>query len=314
MKATILLCLALLVSAPVWANPVSQTDVLATATAWLETCFNHVYTIKNFEVISDSLSNPLLYQIDYLPDGFVVISADDRTYPILGYASEGSITNVTDADVIILLQSYQNIVATSIAQNCTNVITSANWIDIRNRVQSNRTTLEIPMGNSWNNLGPFNDDCPGGDPTNHYPVGTIALAFSQITNYHKFWQYQFSNADDYISNYQNCTIHIDDDASLNYFPNFTTLNQRMNIVANEYAQNNALTPAEKADLCFSNGILMHMKYSTWASTTTFANEALNAYSKLNYHRTYASRSANSTQNWTTMMINDLTAQHPIHYI
>ncbi|MCR4810471.1 MAG: C10 family peptidase [Prevotella sp.] len=110
--------------------------------------------------------------------GFVVVSNDDQTAPILGYGDSGSIDpDNLPANLRAWLQSYADQIAW-VKANGTNVAHRAN--------RTNRTAKSAVaplVTTQWNQGAPYNNICPEIDGTK-VVTGCVATTMAQIMYYH----------------------------------------------------------------------------------------------------------------------------------
>ena len=110
--------------------------------------------------------------------GFVVVSNDDQTTPILGYGDSGSIDpDNLPANLRAWLQSYADQI-TWVKANGTNVARRAN--------RTNRTAksaVEPLVTTQWNQGAPYNNICPEIDGTK-VVTGCVATTMAQLMYYH----------------------------------------------------------------------------------------------------------------------------------
>ncbi len=296
-----------------FASPVSQQDILMTAENWLEIQSSSDFTVSSYEIVADSLNTPLLYKINFLPEGFVIISADDSSIPILGYSLNGTIAGSSNPAREDLINNYTDQLIDIKTNNRSNSTTLAIWNSILNRTISTRTEHDTGLNTQWHQDSPYNMYCPF-DPSSSQrcKVGCVSTAASQIVNYFKHWNYVFSySADHYTSSTTALTTHIDEDATAHQFPNFSTLNNYMSTLASKYANNTPLNNNDMAALNFANGILVHMQYSPSASS---AGTGYQVFIKNNYDYRHAYKSSYSDAVWENMIISQLDANRPIQYI
>jgi hypothetical protein len=106
-------------------------------------------------------------------DGFVIVSGDDRTTAILGYADSGSIHEDDMPDGLrYLLQGYEEQIA-----------------NIPDEVEAPlQTSSGAPIGplikTNWNQGNPYNNLCPMIDGE-HVVTGCVATSMAQVMLYHK---------------------------------------------------------------------------------------------------------------------------------
>ena len=107
-------------------------------------------------------------------DGFVIVSGDDRTTAILGYADSGSIHEDDMPDGLrYLLQGYEEQMA--------NIPADAGAPVHR----SSRTFIEPLIKTRWNQGNPYNYLCPL-ITGKHAVTGCVATSFAQLMYYHKY--------------------------------------------------------------------------------------------------------------------------------
>ncbi|MEO8760232.1 MAG: thiol protease/hemagglutinin PrtT [Bacteroidia bacterium] len=129
-------------------------------------------------------------------DGFVIVSAEDATKPVLGYSTESHFSTPTaETNINFWLNNYAasiaNVKAKGIVANAKTVKQWATYLN--NTQQSNRTQssgngvlIGTPvvgplMKTIWNQNPVYNSLCPGGSVT-----GCVATTMAQIM---KYWSY-----------------------------------------------------------------------------------------------------------------------------
>ena len=128
------------------------------------------------------------------PKGFVIVSADDRAKPILGYSTESGFSATEMADG---LQSFFSNYRAGFSQ-----MMSANeertpdavrdWERLASTgmINDGKITREVPelLTSIWNQSALYNDLCPAdtAGPNGHVYAGCVATAMSQIMYY---WQW-----------------------------------------------------------------------------------------------------------------------------
>ena len=112
--------------------------------------------------------------------GFIIISADDRVKPILGYADKGSFDSGTLPDGLKdIFKSYEKQISYAIKNNIVPsrgfTRSSDEWADIEPLIQT-----------QWNQHEPYNNLCPI-DPDDGYRcvTGCVAVAKAQLLYYHQ---------------------------------------------------------------------------------------------------------------------------------
>jgi len=313
MRSLILTSLLLISCVWLLAAPVPEATILQVAENWLGMYTGIECTVDNYELVTNASAEIVMYRIDFLPDGFVLIAADDSSIPILAYSETGSILDFSNPAREELIGEYSAQLTDIKANNLSNAETLPVWTSIISKASATELSHSIGLNTNWDQNSPYNNLCPKDSTTNSRSlVGCVATATSQILNYFKFWDYSFSSVDSYISDYNGFITHIDADAVAHNFPNFNTLNTNMSSVISKFNSDQTLTSTDLASLCFATGVLEHMGYSSSASGSSI-NNAKNAYTKLKYNATLAIRSTYSSPAWNDMIVQDLDAYKPVQY-
>jgi len=124
-------------------------------------------------------------------DGFVIVSAEDATHPILGYSTTGHYvepakgTNIdfwmqTKKGQILSIRSKNYSASSQIADEWTSYATNAAPHYAPKRFSSVMSVLPLCQS-TWDQPSPYNNYCPGGSVT-----GCVATAMAQIMRY---WSY-----------------------------------------------------------------------------------------------------------------------------
>lgn len=122
--------------------------------------------------------------------GFVIVSNDDRTYPILGFSDTGNLdlNNMPD-NMRAWLQGYADEIAWLQQQN---VIIPNEFVKVRKagaprRSGSHSTAAVTPLlTTTWNQGTPYNNLCPEYSSGKKSATGCVATAMAQVMNYHQW--------------------------------------------------------------------------------------------------------------------------------
>ena len=148
------------------------------------------FKIKNYDIISDEIS-PLLYIYHLDPKGFIIISAEDKAYPLIAYGFEhdfklenmpSNLTHVIDTykNQIIILRDSDQERSSDIINQWNNYLFSTNHNDNSNtRNVSPLIDAEFDQSGSWNNTLTAETGFNG-------PLGCVAISMGQIMHY---WGY-----------------------------------------------------------------------------------------------------------------------------
>ena len=148
------------------------------------------FKIKNYDIISDEIS-PLLYIYHLDPKGFIIISAEDKAYPLIAYGFEhdfklenmpSNLTRVMDTykNQIVILRDSNEERSSDIINEWNNYLSNDGHNDNSNtRNVSPLIDAEFDQSGSWNNILTSETGFNG-------PLGCVAISMGQIMHY---WSY-----------------------------------------------------------------------------------------------------------------------------
>ena len=148
------------------------------------------FKIKNYDIISDETS-PLIYIYHLDPKGFIILSAEDKAYPLIAYGFEhdfklenmpSNLTHVIDTykNQIVILRDSNQERSSDIINQWNNYLFSTNHNDNSNtRNVSPLIDAEFDQSGSWNNILTSETGFNG-------PLGCVAISMGQIMHY---WGY-----------------------------------------------------------------------------------------------------------------------------
>ena len=125
-------------------------------------------------------------------DGFVIVSADDIAYPVLGYSDEGSFnTDNIGTNTLNWLRGYQRQIQFGIDNDIAATEEISNqWYKLQNGIrtpQRNTRSVSSLLATRWNQSAPYNNLCPYDNEANTRTVtGCVATAMAQVM---KYWNY-----------------------------------------------------------------------------------------------------------------------------
>ena len=188
---TALLCLSLIFPATI-----SEDVAARVATNLLiERGDVNEYDIESIDLISED-SKDLFYIFNLAPKGFVLVAADDRSIPILGYGFEDDFiySDNMSPNVQYLIDLFKQEIKTAIDQDFTptqyvvekwDLYISSNIqpLDLRNMAPL--LSSRFDQGGTWNTLCPNDQAGPDG----HALVGCVAVSMGQVMHYWEYPQY-----------------------------------------------------------------------------------------------------------------------------
>lgn len=141
---------------------------------------------------------PLLYVFDNPNGGFVIVSGDDTSSPILAYSTTNHFPqNDLPPALAKWMECAENVIRKT--RNTSNK-TNNDWQILESKTKSSyaqQTIIKLETA-QWDQYAPFNDLCPSIDGT-ICPAGCLPLAFAIIMRYHKYPQ---NPTNYYIEKYQ----------------------------------------------------------------------------------------------------------------
>jgi hypothetical protein len=146
--------------------------------------------IKDFQVFSIN-NTPTCYIVKIIPSGFVIVSANDNAFPIIGYSFD---EDILSNQLPESLQEYLNLVSNQIIQATSQKQSDYNniWYKIENEPLTKTSYSEnavAPLLNLyWDQGVPYNNYCPPNShgPGGHCVTGCVATAMAQAM---KYWNY-----------------------------------------------------------------------------------------------------------------------------
>lgn len=272
-------------------------------------------------------------------DGWVIVSADDATMPILGYSLSGhfDITNQSP-ELAYWMDCYRRQILFIKANNISAIPDITNkWQEYKNsqniRIRSTLSTVIVPplLSTAWDqggHAGYYNSSCPTdislpnsscGNYSTNCVTGCCATAMAQIL---KYWG-------DYIGQ---------PTKGIGTTPAYTTSTQgysipSQNLGATTFYWSNmpdslTSTNVEVANLMYDCGVSMEMDYTPCSSGAwMLANDALppynHPYCAQNSYTTYFGfntqtiqgkvRSNFTDQDWISLLENELINNRPVQY-
>jgi len=174
--------------------------------------------VKLFYTETDSVNDPLYYVFNVnTKSGFVIVSADDALYPIIGYSTEPRpyVIPVKGTNVYFWMQERKTEIITNLAKKVQATSDISNqWASyLNNMVPQNSHNTKKALSSmfpsstaylvqsTWDQESPYWDDCPG-TSTSKAVTGCVATAMCQIMRY---WQYP--SVGQSSSSYCDCTAN-----------------------------------------------------------------------------------------------------------
>ncbi len=232
-----------------------------------------------------------------MTDGFLVMSSDDHTPEILGYADEGTFdaANMPE-NMKAWLQGY------------TDQLTYLKKNDIKRtnrapQLDEHRSILPLLTCN-WNQDAPFNNNCPY-DGTERSVTGCVATAMAQVLYYHKHPARTTSTIPAYQTETKNISVGSNTQTAIDW------ANMVDNYSGNETnSQKKAVATLMK--LCGSS---VKMDYTNEASAahSSAVPVAFKTYFDYDAATTLVSRDDYRARDWDNLIYNEIANSRPVYY-
>ena len=214
-------------------------------------------------------------------NGFVIVSGDDRTIPILGYADQGSLNlDKLPKNAKVWLEGYAKQIE---------ALGGASITTTPRRVIG--TPVKPLLTSHWDQGRPYNNLCPIGWSEN-CPTGCVATAMAQVMYYHKWPQGEV--------------------ASPGWDLPATTF--KWDLMKDDYDNSDTGESADAvAELMYYCGAAVEMSYGVWeSSANVYATDLINHFGYSTAAKTVLRRSY-STEEWEGLIYNELKNARPVLY-
>ena len=282
------------------ANPIGKARARQVATTFLNN--NGARSVELTDVSSVAgFSNVYVLTTE---SSFVLLAADDRVQPILGYSLTGGfdVENMPD-NKRAWIQGYSEEIQYAVDNQLrASSEVMQQWQDLAegNPNTGRAITAVTPLlQTQWDQGSPYNLLCPGGSVT-----GCVATAMAQVM---KYWNYPENGIGSHSYTHATYGVLSADFLSTTYdWTNMT----------NTYSGSS--TNAQKmavATLMYHCGVSVDMNYSPSASGagSAIVAEALKNYFNYSPETVYHSRSEYGDNTWINMLKNDLNLSRPVWY-
>lgn len=296
--------LLLFVTMIAWAGNVSQEEALQKAKAFI----NSRHTTKTQQKmrlaakstqINSKITTAVEQEHFYVfnagqNDGYVVISADDRTPAILGYADEGTFDiNSIPENMKAWLQSY----ADQIKHLQSNAALNRTAI-------TDHKAVKPLLKSTWNQGAPYNNMCPM-DGSYRSVTGCTATAMAQVINYHKYPAQTTATIPAYVTNSKKFSIESIAPTVIDWE------NMKDNYTGNE-TQTEKDAVATLMKIC-GTSLEMDYSYAGSSASTNYIPDLLKIYFNYDAGATHISRDDYRASEWDDIIYNELANKRPVLY-
>ncbi|PKH51154.1 hypothetical protein CXF68_10870 [Tenacibaculum sp. Bg11-29] len=309
-KITLLTMVLLFCFKSTFANPINKKTAISVANKWLSNKLQRSAKTNQKEILSlkeiHHNERVVYYIISFKKGGFVIVSADDSTKPILAYSDTSFFdTNLENPTTKTLLNGYKSFVYESALAQKTSKMKSANsgWNRLLKSKSQNQRKTKV--------IAPFMDDilytqssgfqkfCPS-DDDGQAIVGCVATAMSQVMRYWEFPSTGSGKTSYNHNKYGNISV------------DFETQQYDWDNMSKTRADD------ENAKLSYHAGVAVKMNYGTSANGgsgayTTNALSSLKRNFKYNNGARMVYRYRYSDNEWSNVIKEQLNEKRPVLY-
>ena len=328
MKRTILSLLVFFVATMTWADDITAQEALQQAQSFIkqrEANGSRPKRVKGSAASQLTMVKQVsgLYLFNVNDDGgFVIVSNDDSTVPILGFSDSGAIDpDNMPSNMRAWLQGYadeiewakKHIVASPLkALKASN----AGAVKAPRRVGSHSTTAIAPLVTTkWDQDSPYNDLCPEYSSGYKSATGCVATAMAQVMKYHQWPQAATKTIPSYYCSSLSQTLSslpattFDWANMLDEYSKHWTGSNWQSISDGTTTQRTAV-----ATLMQYCGWSVEMDYyESSASNTNMVVNALKKYFDYKSTTQFVSRSFYTSAKWADLIYHELANQRPVVY-
>lgn len=245
--------------------------------------------------------NPVYYIIHFAPEGWVMVSAQDITKPIIGYSETGSFEKNNQPES--MRSWFQHIEEEIVDAVKNNSKTHPEWeiADTGNPLRIKRSPASEPVEPlikvKFNQSRPFNTFCPS-DNNGTSLVGCVAVAMAQAMTVSRHPVKPNGSYSFFHNTYGNIYVNYDEQAPYNW---------DLIISGTDGKQ-------EAARLLYHCGVSVRMDYGVTGSgtqTTYVVNALKNFYSYAPSVKIYPRNTYQG--DWEELLLNELNAGRPVVY-
>ena len=282
---------------------VTIQEVRNAAQSFIATAFpaGHTYQIVEIIPITDGTDIPM-YALNLKPGGWILVSGEDKTIPVLGYSVSGSFDAAIPPEEGVgdWIKHYSKNIAGAARDK--SLKRDSRWDGNPGSfiLKSTATAPVAPLipvtwdqGKNWNNYCPSDATGPGG----HAYVGCVGVCMAQAMSYYKYPAKATGDKTYYHSTYGTIILHYDRESPY------------------EWDSMSLNTPDPyNSKLLYDCAVSVGMDFGADGSSAQTKNipSALVRYFKYFSGARYVARYDNDTT-WTNLLTGELSAGRPVIY-
>lgn len=322
---SLILIISFLATNILFANPIDRNTAQKAAANFIKSNISMTKSAAQPTITyTQKTDNPALHRqvnsfyIFNNENSFVIVAADDRITPILGYSNESTFDlEKIPVQLKDLLKSYNDEIGSILASSQSASLYEAEWQPIlsNNINTTSKGTPVVPplLKTQWAQSPLYNNLCPADNASEsgHAVVGCVATAMSQVIRY---WEYPVHGigTHTYLANNKRLGYGDYGEISVDFAAatyDYANMPKRLNSSSSE-AQINAV-----ATLCHHCGVSVDMFYGPKSSGSFTENAAQAFVKRFNYPENVQMlyRKDYTDEIWTSMLRAELDAGHPMVY-
>lgn len=250
-----------------------------------------------------------IYIIDIDTIGFILMSADDRSKPVLGYSLNGTYSkNKMPVNFESWVDGQRNSIARGVTANApTDGKIRKEWDQLINNTLNPYTpgkAVDMLLTSQWEQGSGYNLYCPVNEYGSHVVVGCVATAMAQIFRYYEYPSYGFG-AHSYTSPYGYLSVTFD---TAHY--DYSQMPDRI-----RYNSTNAQRHAV-SQLCYHCGVAVDMIYQNPNHNTgsgAYMTDVPEAVKHFGYFHAVQKHKGGNDSEWMRMVRSELDLGRPLEY-
>lgn len=297
-----------------FANPVSREEVHHQAVMACMRVAEDDFSTKSYTI------TPMLeegdtcyYVVQFEPEGWALISADDRVQPLIGYSDKG-LFKKEEAPESALFWLEKRTKEIQVIKSLKGLKRDLNWEAYSLRSDNKENIIKPLIKVNWNQNGAYAKYCPIDKKGKRTLVGCVAVAMAQVMSVYQYPKAPKGNGVYWKPNESQSTyITLKNEKPYDW----------------EKIMSGADNKDEVARLLYHCGVAVRMKYGADASTAymediregliskfSYRHDSLKHYVKLYDEITGENsftRHAYSDERWSNLILNELKQGRPIIY-
>jgi hypothetical protein len=273
--------------------------------------------ISIMEIITGFKDSEICYYIFNMnPSGFIIVSAEDKVIPVIGYSMEGSyLSNDVAPSLQEIINNYKNEI---LYAKTNNRETSSAYIYSWKRLSAeialfkkstNTQGVKPLITTKWHMNWPYNKLCPTikeGDTVRprynyHVPVGCVAVAAAQVMKYYNSPQNGIG-VHTYTSSYGTHSVDFG-----------STVYDWENMPAFIDSTSNEKQITAVSTLLYHVGVSINMDYTATGSGASPVSVQMYLPYFFDYQVTLKTKSRYSSDEWNNLIISELDNSRPVVY-